>query len=48
MLSFGSNLMTANKAVSLAALIWWIVWLWRDEPGTQETATETAPEQRES
>lgn len=29
-----THLVNANKVVYLAALIWWIVWLWRDEPGT--------------
>jgi hypothetical protein len=28
-LSFAFN----NELVYLAALVWWIVWLWRDEPG---------------
>jgi hypothetical protein len=23
----------AHDLVFLAALVWWIVWLWRDEPG---------------
>jgi hypothetical protein len=25
--------------VYLAAAVWWIVWLWRDEPGAVETVT---------
>jgi hypothetical protein len=24
----------AHELVYLAALVWWIAWLWRDEPGT--------------
>jgi hypothetical protein len=28
-----ANLLNANKVVYLAALVWWIVWLWLDEPG---------------
>jgi hypothetical protein len=36
-LSLGTRLMNTNKVVYLAALIWWIVWLWFDEPGTQKT-----------
>ena len=27
-----NNLVNAYKLVYLCALIWWIVWLWRDEP----------------
>jgi hypothetical protein len=29
-----ARLLNANKFVYLAALVWWIAWLWRDEPGT--------------
>jgi hypothetical protein len=48
-LDLGNQLMIANKVVVLAALIWWIVWLWLDEPGTKVTpAAETAPEPAES
>jgi hypothetical protein len=28
--------MNTNKLVYIAALIWWIVWLWRDEPGVEK------------
>jgi hypothetical protein len=31
----------AHEFVFLAALVWWIVWLWRDEPGT-DTPPPTA------
>jgi hypothetical protein len=48
LVALGAKLMNANKVVYLAALIWWIVWLWRDEPGTAQTATETVPELAES
>jgi hypothetical protein len=42
---FISRLLNANSVVYLAALIWWIAWLWLDEPGTEETEpTETAPD----
>jgi hypothetical protein len=27
----------------LAALVWWIVWLWRDEPGAAEPAPAESP-----
>ena len=27
-----------NQAIFVAVLIWWIVWLWLDEPGAVETA----------
>ena len=40
-----SRLLNANSVVYLAALIWWIAWLWRDEPGTSASApTEAAKE----
>jgi hypothetical protein len=43
-LNLGNGLMNANKLVYIAALIWWIVWLWRDEPGTEKPqAAELAP-----
>jgi hypothetical protein len=29
-----AKLLNANKLAYLAALVWWIVWLWLDEPGT--------------
>jgi hypothetical protein len=35
--------LNANKAVYVAVLVWWIVWLWLDEPGA---ATETAAEEK--
>jgi hypothetical protein len=36
-LSLGTKLMNTNKVAYLVALIWWIVWLWLDEPGTAKT-----------
>jgi len=27
-----TKLWNANKMVYIAALLWWIVWLWLDEP----------------
>ena len=39
------KLMNANQVVYVAALLWWIVWLWLDEPGTLKTpAADTAEE----
>jgi hypothetical protein len=38
------KLVNANKVVYLAALIWWIVWLWLDEPGTPQAASESESE----
>jgi hypothetical protein len=38
-----TKLSNANKVVYIAALLWWIVWLWLDEPGAarMETAEST-------
>jgi hypothetical protein len=37
--AFGTTLVNTNKGVYVAVLIWWIVWLWLDEPGATTTAT---------
>jgi hypothetical protein len=40
-----TNLLNANKAVYVAVLVWWIVWLWLDEPGAavaNQTLAETS------
>jgi len=37
-IALGGKLVNANKVIYIAALIWWIVWLWFDEPGTGESA----------
>jgi hypothetical protein len=37
-----NNLVYADKLVYLCALLWWIVWLWRDEPGAAKAAPEPA------
>jgi hypothetical protein len=37
LLSLGNKLMNTNKIAYLVVLIWWIVWLWLDEPGTKKT-----------
>jgi hypothetical protein len=47
LLGLGNGLMNTNKLVYIAALIWWIVWLWRDEPEAkkpQAAEPEIAPE----
>jgi hypothetical protein len=41
------KLSNANRVVYIAVLLWWIVWLWLDEPGTPEASaagTAKAPE----
>jgi ABC-type uncharacterized transport system permease subunit len=48
------KLFNANGAVYVAVLVWWIVWLWMDEPGTAVAEThagipaQTAPEANEA
>jgi hypothetical protein len=37
-----ASLVNANKLVYLCALLWWIVWLWLDEPGAAKAAPELA------
>ena len=32
-----TRLMNATKLVHVVVLVWWIVWLWLDEPGTKQT-----------
>ena len=32
------KLFNANSAIYVAVLVWWIVWLWMDEPGTAAAA----------
>jgi hypothetical protein len=41
--ALGGRLVNANKAVYIAVLVWWIVWLWLDEPGTAAVAKDEAP-----
>ncbi len=39
------KLMNANRMIYVAVVLWWIFWLWLDEPGTPKAAaTETAGE----
>ena len=45
-ISLRDRIFHANSTVFLCVLLWWIVWLWRDEPGAvvpSETAAEDAP-----
>ncbi len=41
-LGLRDKLLNANNVAYLAVLVWWIVWLWIDEPGV---AADTAPTQ---
>ena len=45
-MGLGEKLSNANSTIYIAILIWWIVCLWRDEPGTRRTV-ETAPPEKE-
>jgi hypothetical protein len=48
-MGLGSKLVNANKVVYLAVLVWWIVWLWFDEPGAAAAAgNPPAPEAEEA
>jgi len=44
LIGLGGKMVSANKAVYIAALVWWIVCLWRDEPGAK---TEAGPAVRQ-
>jgi hypothetical protein len=39
-----TNLDNARNAIWLLVLIWWIVWLWRDEPGNATPAETGVPQ----
>jgi hypothetical protein len=41
------KLMNGDRAVYVGTLLWWIVWLWLDEPGTKAAATAVEPEATE-
>jgi hypothetical protein len=41
-LGLGGKLVNANKVVYIAVLVWWIVCLWRDEPGVKALAETPA------
>jgi hypothetical protein len=38
-------LVNINQAIFVAVLIWWIVWMWLDEPGAAEQAEATPTEE---
>jgi hypothetical protein len=38
-LSLLANLMNGHKVVYIAAIVWWIIWLWMDEPGAATQPT---------
>jgi len=38
LIDVAKKLVNANEAIYIAALVWWIVWLWLDEPGTAPVA----------
>jgi hypothetical protein len=42
-LGLGGKLFNANKVVYIAALLWWIAWLWLDEPGKPAAAAVETP-----
>jgi hypothetical protein len=44
-INLGNKLVNANKVVYIAVLVWWILWLWFDEPGATETGSETPVEE---
>ncbi|SPE28980.1 membrane hypothetical protein [Candidatus Sulfotelmatomonas gaucii] len=37
-MSLQGKIYHANNAIYLAALVWWIIWLWFDEPGAKTSA----------
>ena len=48
-MGLGEKLSNTNSTIYVAILIWWIVWLWRDEPGQGNApATISMPETNES
>jgi len=44
--TLATNLGNARELIYVFALVWWIVWLWRDEPGT--AAVDTTEEKPQS
>lgn len=42
-LGLGEKLSNANSTIYIAILIWWIVCLWRDEPGVSQPAAADSP-----
>jgi hypothetical protein len=41
--ALGNHLVNTNKGVYVAVLIWWLVWLWFDEPGTPIVTGDEPP-----
>jgi len=47
-MGLGEKLSNANTTIYIAILIWWIVCLWRDDPGSPRTVeTASAGEARQ-
>jgi len=44
-INLGNKLVNANKVVYIAVLVWWILWLWFDEPKAAEATSETPAEE---
>jgi hypothetical protein len=42
------KLANADRVIYIAVLLWWIYWLWREEPGTASTPTADAKEEPEA
>lgn len=38
LIGLDAQLVNVNNGLYLAALIWWIIWLWQDEPGSSSSA----------
>jgi hypothetical protein len=47
-LSLAGKVINANGAVYLAVLVWWIAWLWIDEPGSAQTEIPANEAQEEA
>lgn len=48
-IGLGEKLSNSNSTIYIGILIWWIVCLWRDEPGTRkETAADSAGETKQA
>jgi hypothetical protein len=46
-LAIRDELFNANSAIYIVVVLWWIVWLWKDEPGQPATAVDQAKAQDE-
>jgi hypothetical protein len=45
LIALRERLYNANSALFIAVLVWWIVWLWRDEPGTASPEANLAQDE---